>query len=410
MTLNTRTWRIAARRTARVQLIIFAVLVVVACVSSPDWWPSGMHIVEYVPTGVRYGSLALSPNRRRLACARVDHDRKAHDVVLLSLDDSPPIPMVVIPNAESPLWLSDDRVLFHRDDGRGNKDLWIADANGEGERALTRTAATEDARSVATDHRRVLIARGVILRNRDGLMSGYAQQEILRADVLEDRLTGTVIIARGDAERGEPSEPWWSPDGERFIYTRTLQRHFVSNDLYVVNADGSGDRLLAANAVLDGWAPDGQSIYYQGGERSDSNGEIRWVNVDGSGDRLVLADAHAIPPLPSPAQWNTRGDRLALATGMSVGPYSKEGFGIPTGIVLFDTAGRVQSDLRVTHRSDTLEGTLAWDARDRLLFARHADYRWPDNASPEGVIALDPTSGDERVLLSDTEGYMEKPH
>jgi Tol biopolymer transport system component len=50
----------------------------------------------------------------------------------------------------------------------------------------------------------------------------------------------------------------WSPDGERIAFVRQAE-------LYVINADGSGQRLLA-NATetvdLPAWSPDGEKIAF----------------------------------------------------------------------------------------------------------------------------------------------------
>jgi dipeptidyl aminopeptidase/acylaminoacyl peptidase len=59
----------------------------------------------------------------------------------------------------------------------------------------------------------------------------------------------------------------FSPDGRRILFTRS-QREYVSPrdptawDVYVMNVDGSGDRLLARNGYSPQWAPGGDAITF----------------------------------------------------------------------------------------------------------------------------------------------------
>jgi dipeptidyl aminopeptidase/acylaminoacyl peptidase len=59
----------------------------------------------------------------------------------------------------------------------------------------------------------------------------------------------------------------FSPDGRRILFTRS-QREYVSPrdpsawDVYVVNVDGTGERLLARNGYSPQWAPGGEAILF----------------------------------------------------------------------------------------------------------------------------------------------------
>jgi dipeptidyl aminopeptidase/acylaminoacyl peptidase len=59
----------------------------------------------------------------------------------------------------------------------------------------------------------------------------------------------------------------FSPDGRRILFSRS-QRDYVSPrdptawDVYVINVDGTGERLLARNGYSPQWTPDGNGIIF----------------------------------------------------------------------------------------------------------------------------------------------------
>jgi Tol biopolymer transport system component len=66
--------------------------------------------------------------------------------------------------------------------------------------------------------------------------------------------------------------PRFSPDGQRILFARS-QREYVSFrdprawDVYVINADGTGERLLAKNGYSPQWAPSGNAITFLRGDQ-----------------------------------------------------------------------------------------------------------------------------------------------
>jgi hypothetical protein len=86
----------------------------------------------------------------------------------------------------------------------------------------------------------------------------------------------------------------FSPDGRRILFNRS-QREYVSFrdttawDVYVVNADGTGERRLARNGYWPQWTPDGKAIIFW------RTGRVIRLEVDGGdgGRESVLLDAGA---------------------------------------------------------------------------------------------------------------------
>ena len=79
----------------------------------------------------------------------------------------------------------------------------------------------------------------------------------------------------------------WSPDGRKILFVRSGHP-----DIYVMNADGTGQRNLTrsvtrpfATDTAPAWSPDGRKILFV--SNRDRNGEVYVMNADGSGKRKL---------------------------------------------------------------------------------------------------------------------------
>jgi Tol biopolymer transport system component len=124
----------------------------------------------------------------------------------------------------------------------------------------------------------------------------------------------------------ELNEPHWSPDGTSLAVTSVTTGFFLveADGVLIVNADGSGQRLLAARAGNPAWSPDGQVVAFQRTVDPSEyvNGRpctVRtWlIDQDGSNERQLdeLGDGCGTPPL-----WSPDGTRLASVLITPQGP------------------------------------------------------------------------------------------
>src|SRR5437762_3417993 len=70
-------------------------------------------------------------------------------------------------------------------------------------------------------------------------------------------------------------DPIWSPNGQQIAFGRISG--CCAAAVVVINADGSGERVLADNGFPGAWSPDGRQIAFS------RNGDVFVMNVDGTG-------------------------------------------------------------------------------------------------------------------------------
>ena len=117
--------------------------------------------------------------------------------------------------------------------------------------------------------------------------------------------------AEPDAQRGERLPLWRSipgrPTGGSSSLDATATATAAATHIYVINADGSGERYLTRGRKPR-WSPDGQKITFT--SKRENWAEIYVMNADGSGQqRLTRSPARTVnartvndPPVWSPAQ------------------------------------------------------------------------------------------------------------
>jgi Tol biopolymer transport system component len=134
-----------------------------------------------------------------------------------------------------------------------------------------------------------------------------------------------VINANGTNERRlteDPEidfDPAWSPDGSKILFSRTCDAAFpcFGRDLWVMNANGNDERRFFTDPDAEDctkyqpdWSPDGTKVVFAHACLTDaSKNGIYVVNADGSGQkRLTTFDE----PQPIGPVWSPNGRKVAF--------------------------------------------------------------------------------------------------
>ena len=124
-----------------------------------------------------------------------------------------------------------------------------------------------------------------------------------------------VMNADGSGQRqltkhmGYDGGPTWSPDGKRIAFDSIRGGTSDISDIYVMNADGSDQRQLTKHSGHNGgpsWSPDGQRIAFH--SNRDGTDDIYVMDADGSNQRQLTKHAgfHTHP------RWSPDGRHIAF--------------------------------------------------------------------------------------------------
>jgi TolB protein len=184
-------------------------------------------------------------------------------------------------------------------------ELYVMNADGSGKRRLVRNASGLGPEPYGT----VWSPDGLKLAFAKRLGPAIGQCVVCHTEIF-------VVNADGSGQRNLTGKlggeaPTWSPDGQTIAFSTTRDNPNIPN-LYVMNADGSGQRRVtqgAAGAWGSSWSPDGRRLAFEsvvGG--SGYNTDIYVVNVDGSGQQQLTRQ----PLQEQVPAWSPDGRRIAF--------------------------------------------------------------------------------------------------
>jgi Tol biopolymer transport system component len=162
-----------------------------------------------------------------------------------------------------PAWSPDGRRLAFKTAQFGSNQLAVINADGTGERLLTRTFRFSEGQPAwSPDATKLLYRRtpeNPLVQSGD---TWVLDVEASAKDPTQP-ITHAVLLRTGDERY-----PSYSPDGTQIAFRGDLDLAEPSGDeeIYVMNADGTDVRQLTSNADFDSapsWSPDGRLILFE---------------------------------------------------------------------------------------------------------------------------------------------------
>ncbi len=275
-------------------------------------------------------------------------------------------------------------IAYGFDDGTRKMEIRLINLDGSGDRSFTDRPLNVNHPDWSPDGQKL-----TLVRYMDNSFTTWSIH-VVNAD-------GSNLVRLTDTTGAADSEPAWSPEGERILFSRV---HFTTSNqydssLWLVNADGSDLHMVVENGFAGKWSPDGMRIIYS----SDKSGnqEIYTSNPDGT-DEIQVTFTDSDESYPT---WSQDGTLIAFIA--SSGTWNSEA-SIPTfEIYVMNADG---SNWRQLTDNDALDGNPRWspDGTQLLFASDRADAEHFDiyvmNAdgsdvrqvthTPEGTNAINP--------------------
>jgi Tol biopolymer transport system component len=227
-------------------------------------------------------------------------------------------------------------------------DIYIMNADGSAQTRITADADIENSFSAWSPDGGLLISGGE--------PEGQTDLYVLGRDGMARQLTRTP---------GNDRHPSWSPEGTSVAFISTVElttssRNRERQELFLINADGSGQRLLTNSGTRKygtTWSPDSRQIAFSA--RVQRTWQVFVINVDGSGLRqLTSSSDNSLAPA-----WSSDGRTIAFQRSLGGGR---------SQIHLMDPIG---GNVRALHGTGR-DFSPAWSPDgDRLAFTAFKDGR-----------------------------------
>lgn len=200
-------------------------------------------------------------------------------------------------------------------------------------------------------------------------------------------------------------EPAWSPDGTKLIYTANSFDVDGQTDpeIWTINADGTGRRQLTNNTFPDtqpAWSPDGTKIAFVSARTGDTNRNVYVMNADGSGQTSITPNSptgctqNCYQGHDDDPTWSPDGSKIAYVHGYGPPTNPFAGGGVPN-IWTMDPTGANKTN--ISNNPDTSATMPAWSPNGaRVAYVGVASGStdrniWVMNSSGTGQAPIDTT-------------------
>ena len=282
----------------------------------------------------------------------------------------------------------------------GDPEIFVMNPDRTGVRKLTSNSAPrpgeprDESPAFSPDGRLI-----VFTSTRDSAKSGpigiSAEIYVMAADGSGQR--------RLTRNRRDDFTPSWSPDGTKIVYGSCGRGSTPSCRLETMNPDGTGKRPLTENGFFyadPAWSPDGEEMAFERmhGQSHYQHLEIHVIDADGGNDRQLTDDETGDA---APA-WSPDGERIAFMTNRaeSARCFTHDCEGYTSEIYVMDADG--DDPTRLT-RNPEEDSSPAWSPDgEQIIFTRAGR----DDAAPElWVMNADGTCARRLVVGSDADWY-----
>ncbi|HJR07117.1 MAG TPA: S8 family serine peptidase [Pyrinomonadaceae bacterium] len=267
-----------------------------------DVFAPGANIVSAHSTGdadtfTRTGTSSAAPFVAGTAARYLSGNRQASPAaVAKAITSNATVGKVLNAGEGSPnllLYRPNTKIAFLTQRDGGNQEIYTMNADGSEQTNVTNNStAIDQYPSFSPDGTKIVFsswrdgAHGIFVMNTDG-----------------------TDVRRVATEPSWINFPVFSPDSTKIAYV-------YNQDIYVINADGSGRTNLTPSTprteTEPAWSPDGSKIAFtsdRDGQYSNSNTEVYVMNADGSGQtRMTFNDMSDFHPA-----WSPDGTKIAFA-------------------------------------------------------------------------------------------------